>query len=92
MLLEEQYLQIIKTYNVPYVLIFTPDDLQKFCWIARIAGYNETDYLTASDDTYEPTALGSEVTLLRLLLDDPLHPRHFTKLYDNGKDKIYRAE
>lgn len=33
-------------YNASYVLVFTPDDLQKFAWIAKIAGYNAT--LTAS--------------------------------------------
>ena len=92
MLPEEQSLQIMENYDVSYVLVFTPDELEKFGWIARIAGCNETDYLTVSDDTYEPTELGTEVTLLRLLFDDTLHPRHFTKLYDNGKGKIYRVE
>lgn len=91
MLREEQSLSIMKNYDVSYVLVFTPDDLQKFPWIAKIAGYNATDYLTVSGDTYQPTELGSEVTLLRLLFDGTLHPRHFTKLYDNGKGKIYQV-
>ena len=84
-------MSIMENYDVSYVLVFTPDDLQKFPWIAKIAGYNATDYLTVSGDTYQPTELGSEVTLLRLLFDDTLHPRHFTKLYDNGKGKIYQV-
>ena len=91
MLPEEQSLQIMKNYNVSYVLVFTPDELQKFVWVAKIAGYNATDYLTVNDDNYQPTALGSQATLLRLLFDDTLHPSHFTKLYDNGKGKIYRV-
>jgi hypothetical protein len=41
---------------------------------------------------YQPTAAGSQVTLLRLVFDDTLHPTHFTKLYDNGKGKIYRID
>ena len=92
MLSEDQSLQIMRTYNVSYVLVFVPDELQKFGWIARIAGYNGSVYLTASGSDYQPTAAGSQVTLLRLVFDDTLHPTHFTKLYDNGKGKIYRID
>ncbi len=92
MLNEEQALPLMKKYNVTYALVFTPDELEKFYWIAKIAGYNSNDYLTHNEETgeYEPTALGNEVTLLRLLFDDTWSPRHFTKLYDNGKAKIYQ--
>lgn len=92
MLPEEHSLPIMRSYNVSYALVFTPDDLQKFRWIAEIAGYNATEYLTWQDDVYQPTTFGSEVTLLRLLFDDSLHPQHFTKLFDNGKGKIYRID
>jgi len=94
MLPEEQSLPIMRNYNVTYALVFTPDDLQKFSWIAKIAGYNATEFLTYNndDDTYEPTAHGAQVTLLRLLFDNTLHPQHFTKLYDNGRAKIYRVD
>jgi len=92
MLPEEQSLLIMRSYNVSYVLVFTPDELQKFSWIAQIAGYNGTDYLTKNGDTYQPTALGAQVTLLRLAFDETLHPTHFIKLYDNGKGKIYRVD
>jgi len=91
MLPEEQSLQMMSSYRVSYALVFTPDDLQKFSWIAEIAGYNGSDYLTLNGNTYQPTALGSQTTLLRLLFDDTLHPTHFTKLYDNGKGKIFRV-
>ena len=94
MLNEEQALQILKAYNVSYALVFTPDELEKFGWIAQIAGYNATDYLTydTETNTYEPTVRGEEVTLLRLLFDDTWHPRNFTKLYDNDKAKIYQID
>jgi len=94
MLPEEQSLPILKKYNANYALVFTPDDLQKFTWIAEIADYNATEYLTHNkeNDTYEPTTLGAQVTLLRLLFDNTLHPQHFTKLFDNGKAKIYRVD
>lgn len=92
MLNEEQFLQILRKYDVKYVLVFVPDELQKFYWIAKIAGYNSTDYLTYNDttQTYEPTSRGQEVTLLRLIYEDTWQPRHFTKIFNNDKAKIYR--
>lgn len=92
MLPEDQAFPILEKYNASYALVFTPDDLQKFVWIARIAGYNATEYLTYNKDTgtYTPTALAQETTLLRLLFDTTFPPQHFTKLYDNGRAKIYK--
>jgi hypothetical protein len=89
---EDQALPLMKRYNVSYALVFTPDDLQKFPWIAEIAGYNSSEYLTLKDDIYQPTTLGSQTTLLRLLFDDTYHPRWFTKLFDNERGKIYRVD
>ena len=91
---EDQSLSIMRKYNVTYALVFTPDDLQKFAWIAQIAGYkNSTEFLTYNkdNDTYAPTALGAQTTLLRLIFDQTLHPQHFEKLYDNGRAKIFRV-
>jgi hypothetical protein len=92
MLPEDQSLLIMRSYNVSYVLVFVPDELQKFSWIAKIAGYNGSDYLTVNGTEYQPTAADSQVTLLRFVFDDTLHSTHFTKLYDNGKGKIYRID
>lgn len=92
MLSEDLALPIMRNYDITYALVFTPDDLQKFSWIAEIAGYNATEYLTVQDNVYQPTALGSQVTLLRLLFDDTLNPHHFTKIFDNDKGKIYRVD
>jgi hypothetical protein len=91
MLPEEQSLLIMRSYNVSHVLVFTPDELWKFGWIAQIAGYNATEYLAMNGTDYQPTPLGSQVTLLSLLFDETLNPTHFTKLYDNGKGKVYRV-
>ncbi len=92
MLPEEQALSFLAKYNAKYAVVFTPDELHKFNWIAQIAGYNATDYLTyhKETDTYEPTAQGTHVTLLRLLFDSTLQPQHFAKLFDNDKAKIYQ--
>ncbi len=91
---EAQSLQILSKYKVGYVLVFVPDELQKFYWIAQIAGYNSTDYLTQNTQTqaYEPTARGEEVTLLRLIFDTTWLPTHFAKLFDNGKAKIFKVD
>ena len=92
MLNEEQSLQILSKYNARYVLVFVPDELQKFYWIAKIAGYNATNYLTYNETagSYEPTARGEEVILLRLIYEDTWQPRHFTKIFNNEKAKIYK--
>ncbi len=89
---EEQSLQVLRKYNASYALVFVPDELQKFYWIASIAGFNATDYLTINQTTttYEPTPRGQEVTLLRLVFDDTWQPRHFTKIFANDRAKIYR--
>jgi asparagine N-glycosylation enzyme membrane subunit Stt3 len=92
MLPEEQALPLMSKYDVSYALVFTPDDLQKFNWIAEIAGYTASEYLTVEDDVYQPTELGSHVTLLRLLFDDTFHSQYFTKIFDNSKGKIYRVD
>ena len=95
MLPEDQSLPLMRKYDVTYALVFTPDEQQKFPWISEIAGYkNSTEFLTYNKDTdtYQPTARGTHTTLLHLLFDNTLHPQHFTKLYDNGKAKIYRVD
>jgi len=85
---------LLAKYNAKYALVFIPDELQKFPWIAQIAGYNATEYLVYNQesDTHEPTVRAAQVTLLRLLFDDTLFPQHFSKLFDNGKAKIYQID
>jgi hypothetical protein len=92
MLPEIQSLPVMRDYNVSYVLVFVPDELQKFSWIASIAGYNPTDYLIQEQNEYQPTELGTQTTLLRLIFDDDLSPQYFTKVFDNGKAKIYQVD
>ncbi len=91
---EEQALPVLAKYNAKYALVFTPDELQKLSWIAGIAGYNSTEYLTYNkdNDTYEYTTRGAEATLLRLLFDDALHPRHFTRIFENDKARIFEIK
>lgn len=94
MLNEEQSLQILRKYNATYALVFVPDEVEKLHWIARYAGYNAIDYVVWNKTSlaYEPTTRGSEVTLLRLVYDSLWEPTHFTKMFDNGKAKIYKIE
>jgi asparagine N-glycosylation enzyme membrane subunit Stt3 len=91
---EEPSLQLLQKYDAKYVLVFVPDELEKFPWIAKIAGYNATDYLTynATSQAYEPTTRAQDVTLLRLIYDDTWQPRHFTKIFNSDKAKIYRID
>ena len=92
MLPETQSLALMRDYNVSYVMVFDPDELQKFPWIADIAGFNATDYLIEEQNEYQPTELGSQSTLLRLIFDDELSPQYFTKVFDNGKGKIFSVD
>ena len=90
---EDLALPTMRSYNVTYALVFKPDDLQKFSWIAEIADQNSTEYLTYNKETdaYTPTTKGTQATLLRLIFDDTLTSQRFTKLYDNNRAKIYRV-
>lgn len=92
MLPETQSLAVMKDYNVSYVLVFEPDELQKFGWTADIAGCNASDYLITEENEYQPTSLGAQTTLLRLMFDDEFPPEYLTKVFDNGKGKIYRVD
>lgn len=84
-------LEILKNYSITHVLVFTPDDLEKSKGIVQIAGIqNPSEYLKVIGSSYRPTELGGQVTLLGLILDDQLHPMFFTKMFDNGKGKIFR--
>lgn len=92
MLPETQSLVAMDDYDVSYVLVFEPDELQKFGWIAEIAGCNASDYLIEEENEYRPTERGAQTTLLRLMFDDEFPPDFFTKIFDNGKGKIYRVD
>jgi asparagine N-glycosylation enzyme membrane subunit Stt3 len=100
---EDQALTIMRNYGATYVMVFLGendsgafDDLQKFVSIARIAGYNASDYVQGNFDapssTYKLTSKADQVTILRLLFDNRFPPQHFTKLYENSVAKIYRID
>lgn len=100
---EDESLMIMRKYGATHVMVFHGEDehgafndLEKFAWIARIAGYNASDYVrvnsTSPKPTYELTSKAEHVTMLRLLIDERLHPQRFTKLYENNVGKIYRME
>jgi asparagine N-glycosylation enzyme membrane subunit Stt3 len=100
---ENESLAIMRKYAATHVMVFEGqdgrgafDDLQKFQWIARIAGYNASDYvrinMTSPTPRYELTSKAQQVTMIRLLFDERYPPQHFTKLYENSVAKIYRIE
>jgi hypothetical protein len=100
---EDQSLVIMRKYEATHVMVFQGEDehgafndLEKLAWIARIAGYNASDYVRVNSAsptlTYELTPKAEQVTMLRLLFDERFHPQHFTKIYENRVAKIYRIE
>lgn len=100
---EDESLAIMRKYGATHVMVFDSEDergafndLQKFHWIARIAGYNASDYIqgdmTSLKPSYALTSKAEQVTMLRLLFDKRFPPQHFMKLYENRATKIYRIE
>jgi hypothetical protein len=100
---EDQSLVIMRKYAATHVMVFQGEDehgafndLEKLPWIARIAGYNASDYVRVNSasptPTYELTPKAEQATMLRLLFDERFHPQHFTKIYENRVAKIYRIE
>lgn len=100
---EDGSLEIMKRYGATHVMVFDGEgelgafsDLEKFYWIAKIAGYNASEYVRVNPasprPTYELTSKAEQVTMLRLLFDERFRPQHFVKLYENSVAKIYRVE
>jgi asparagine N-glycosylation enzyme membrane subunit Stt3 len=100
---EDESLMIMRRYGATHVMVFLSqdergafNDLEKFVWIATIAGYNASDYMrvnyASARPTYELTSKAEQATMLRLLFDERFHPQHFTKLYENRASKIYRID
>lgn len=100
---EDDSLGIMERYEATHVMVFHGEgergafnDLEKFYWIARIAGYNGSEYIkinaTSAKLSYELTSKAEQVTMMRLLFDERFPPQHFTKLFENKVAKIYRIE
>lgn len=88
-LAEDEALPLMKQVNATYGLVFYPDDAQKFEHIARIAGLKPEEYMSL-EGTYVPTDKGLQLTLLRLLYDARAQPKHFEKLCDDGRARLFR--
>jgi Uncharacterized membrane protein len=77
-------LQIMEKYNTSYIMV-GKDDAAKAVWMYRIAGLNETNYVTGQGFT----DLGSGTMIARLL--DNRDTGGFTQVYSDEYMKIYRA-
>jgi asparagine N-glycosylation enzyme membrane subunit Stt3 len=76
--------QIMEKYNATYIMV-EKDDATKAVWMYRIAGLNETDYVTGQGFT----DLGQNTMVARLL--DNRDTGGFTQVYTDDYMKIYRA-
>jgi len=101
LLSENESLRIMRKYGATHVMVFHGkddrgafNDVQKFYWIARIAGHNGSEYIridgTSPKLSYELTPKAEQATMLRLLFDENFSPQHFRKIYENAVTKIYR--
>jgi len=99
---EDESLVIMKSYGATHVMVFPGQDetgcfadpLKFYYSIAKIAGYNATDYANfdLSKGTFSFTPKSEQATMLRLMFDDTFQPQHFTKIYENKVAKIYRID
>ena len=100
---EDESLPIMRKYGATHVMVFYGTEKQgsfydpwKFLWIAKIAGYNGTEYIYTetlpSGMTFKLTPKADKATMLRLAYDEDYHPQHFTKIYENEVAKIYRID
>jgi len=97
---EDESLKIMRKYGATYVIVFPGNDETgafadwwKFIWIARIAGYNGTDYIHIDPSIGGTlTSKAGQATMMRLMFDDQFQPQHFTKIYENNVAKIYRID
>lgn len=79
-----QTLQIMAKYNATYIMV-EKDDATKAIWMYRIAGLNETGYVTGQGFT----DLGRNTMISRLM--DNRDTGGFTQVYSDEYMKIYRA-
>jgi asparagine N-glycosylation enzyme membrane subunit Stt3 len=98
---EDESLAIMRKYGGTHVMVFPGQDETgcfgdplKFYAIAKIAGYNATEYanIDLSKGTFSFTSKSGQATMLRLMFDDEFQPQHFTKIYENKVAKIYRID
>lgn len=76
--------RIMAKYNASYIMV-EKDDATKATWMYRIAGLNETQYVTTSGFT----DLGKDTMVARLL--DNRDTGGFTEVYSDDYMKIYKA-
>jgi uncharacterized membrane protein len=79
---QSQTLQIMAKYNATYIMVHR-DDLVKSAWFFRIAGLNETDYVTSQGFT----DLGDNTMIVRLLDN---RDTGFTLVFHDEQMKIYK--
>lgn len=100
---EDESLPIMRKLGATHVMVFYGTEMWgsfydpwKFIWIAKIAGYNGTEYIYTetlpSGMTFKLTPKAGQATMLRLAYEQDYHPQHFTKIYENEVAKIYRID
>jgi len=94
---EQKAIMIMKKYNANYILVVYPEDFQHKFWSIPDA-LNEDPNLYVTDYMKTPpeeinfeqiTTLGKQALIIKLLFDNKLPVEKFTKIFDNGKVKIY---
>jgi asparagine N-glycosylation enzyme membrane subunit Stt3 len=83
---QSETVQIMQKYNAAYLLV-CKDDGVKAVWFYRIAGLNNTDYISSDGSTFTFTDLGSKTMIARLLEN---RDTGLTLVYEDTQVKIYK--
>lgn len=83
-----EMLQILEKYNVTHIMVCT-DDLGKAAWFYRIAGLNETEFISRQHPDQIFTDAGKQTMIARLLEN---RDAGFTLIYEDEEIKVYKVD
>lgn len=80
--------EIVEKYDVTHVMVCS-DDLGKVVWFYRIAGLNETDYVSGFEHDQVFTEEGKQTMIAKLLEN---RDTGFTLIYEDEEIKVYEVD
>lgn len=83
-----EMLQILERYDVTHVLVCS-DDLGKVVWFYRIAGLDETEYVSGFEHDQFFTEAGKQTMIAKLLEN---RDTGFTLIYEDDEIKVYEVD
>lgn len=83
-----EMLQILEKYDVTHIMVCS-DDLGKVVWFYRIAGLNETEYVSGFEHDQIFTDAGKQTMIAKLLEN---RDTGLTLIYEGEEIKVYKVD